>query len=121
MTDDGEGGLLVPSSYVSPEHYHVVYNIPKDNLSVPRFYEVHIEAKDAYQTIFDLAQQGNQNAVEYYDDGTIGLEMRMKGRADLWWVILEVAACIKRACLSRVAREKLKRSFRVVAESESEA
>ena len=112
----GGDGLIVPAAQPSPEHYHVVYNIPKENLSIPYFADVYITAREAYQKIYDLGIRAEPNA-EFYDDGTIGLETRLHSRADLWWIILEVAACIKGGCLSRVNREQQKRKMVLVPEN----
>lgn len=111
--ETGTDGLIVPKGMPSPEHYHLVYNVPKDHLSLPHFADTYVMAREAYQKIFDLGMQAQPNC-EFYDDGTIGLEMRIQGRADLWWVVLEVAACIRAACLNAVEREKRKRSFVIV-------
>jgi len=105
-----EDGLIVPRATPSPEHYHVVFNIPKDDLSIPNFREIHISAQEGYQKIFDYAMAAQPN-VEFYDEGIVGLEMRMPGRTDLWWVVLELAACVKASCLNLVSREKLKRTL----------
>lgn len=108
-------GLIVPHAQVSPEHYHLVYNVPRDELSVPDFSTVYVESKEAYQKMFELGQEAEPN-VEWYEDGKVGLEMRLKGRADLWWIILEVAACIKSQCLKKTEREIQKRRLVLVPE-----
>lgn len=100
----GPDGLWTPTGTTlskaapSPEHYHVLYHVPKDDRTIPDFSRVYRTAREAYQKIFDMAQQAEPN-VEYYDEnGTIGIETRLHGRSDLWWVILEVAACIRSGC-----------------------
>lgn len=92
-------GLLLPTpkAVPSPEHYHVVYTIPKEELRIPHFRITFRTTREAYQHVFDLAQQAEPN-VEYYEDGQVGLEMRMRQRSGLWWVILEVAPCIAQGC-----------------------
>lgn len=94
---DPDTGLIHINPTISPEHYHIVYNIPKENLSIPRFSERFDIIKPAYQAIFDLAKEAEPN-VEYYNDGTIGLEMRMKGRTGTMWVVLEVGVCLRANC-----------------------
>jgi hypothetical protein len=111
-----EDGLIVPRAMPSPEHYHLVYNVPKDELSIPHFADVYITAREAYQKIYDMGNRAK--FAEFYDDGTIGLETRLHGRADLWWIIVEVAACIKANCLKNVERQKLKRQLILVPEQD---
>jgi hypothetical protein len=95
---DPDTGLSLPRQWVpSPEHYHLIYHVPKDSVSVPDFKRRFEKSKPAYQAIFDMAQQAEPN-VEYYDDGTIGMEMRMHGRAGLTWVVMEVGACMRNGC-----------------------
>lgn len=115
----GSDGLIVPQAKPSPEHYHLVYNIPKDNVSIPHFADVYVTAREAYEKIYQLGMAAQPNA-EFYDDGLVGIETRLHGRADLWWIILEVAACIKAQCLNRVEREKLKRQLVLVPEIDDE-
>lgn len=106
-------GLVIPTTtwtMPSPEHYHLVYHVPKTGTSTPDFARIYIDSKDAYRQIWEYAQQAEPN-VEYGDDGQIGMEMRLHGRADLWWVVLEVAACIRSACEQNVSREHRKRQL----------
>lgn len=112
---EGPAGLLLPRAQPSPEHYHLVYNVPKDEISVPNFSKVYITSKEAYQEVFDLGMRAQPNA-EFYENGTVGMETRLHGRADLWWIVVEVAACIKTQCLSTVAREQQKRRLVIVPE-----
>lgn len=104
----GEDGLILPQAMPSPEHYHIVYNVPSENISVPHFADVYVEAKEAYEKIFVLGKEAEPRA-EFYDEGLVGIETRLHGRTDLWWVVLEVAACIKASCMRTVEREKQKR------------
>lgn len=104
-----EDGLILPKAMPSPEHYHIVYNVPKENISVPHWAKVYVDAKEAYQQVYDLGKQAEPNTEWYGDDGVVGIETRLHGRTDLWWVVLEVAACIRSSCLSTVAREQQKR------------
>ena len=89
--------VLPPVVQPSPEHYHIIYHIPKDGLSIPHYGEVFLESKQAYERLQETALKSNGNC-EYYEDGRVGVETRLHGRADLWWIILEVAACIRSTC-----------------------
>ena len=111
-------GLIVPRAQASPEHYHLVYNAPKENVSIPDFGTVYVTAREAYQKVYDLGMRAQPNA-EFYDEGLVGFETRMAGRADLWWIVVEVAACIKARCLRSVERAQQKRQLVLVPESES--
>lgn len=114
---EGTGdGLLVPRAQPSPEHYHVVYNIPSDNISIPHYTDVYVSAREAYQKLFEMGKAAEPRC-EFYEDGKVGIETRLYGRADLWWIVLEVAACIRSACMDRIQREKLKRQLLIVPEA----
>lgn len=103
----------VSKAQPSPEHYHVVYTVPKEEVDVPHFAEIHWSSKSAYQKIFDMAQQAEPNT-EWYDDGSVAFETRLHGRADLWWLRLSVAACIRSSCRSQIARNNRKSSLIVL-------
>jgi hypothetical protein len=106
-------GLILPPgprAQASPEHYHLVYNVPKENLSIPHFAIAYVTAREAYQRMYSLGMEAAPNS-EFYDDGQVGIETRLHGRADLWWIVLEVAACIKSQCLNLISREQRKRSL----------
>jgi hypothetical protein len=102
-----EDGLLTPQAQPSPEHYHLIYHV-KNDVSVPDFKRVFLSSREAYQKIYEMAQQAEPR-VEWYEDGRVGFETRLHGRADLWWVILEVAACIRSTCKKTLERNTMKR------------
>jgi hypothetical protein len=106
MRSSGDG-LILPRAQPSPEHYHVIYHV-KNDVSVPDFRRVYISSREVYEYIHDLAQQAEPN-VEWYEDGKVGFETRLHGRADLWWVVLEAAACIRNECTKTLERANLKR------------
>lgn len=95
--DMGLGQTYIPKAAPSPEHYHIIYHVPKDGLSIPHFKEVYTTSREAYVKIHEMAQEAEPN-VEWYEDGQVGFETRLYGRADMWWLVLEVAACIRSAC-----------------------
>lgn len=99
----GGGGILTPRAQPSPEHHHIIYHVPKEGLSIPHFEEVFLDSKSAYQRLKETADKSNGNC-EFYDDGRVGVETRLHGRTDLWWVILEVAACIRSSCAKNVGK-----------------
>lgn len=104
------GGRLPPMPQPSPEHYHIVYHVPKEELTIPHFRDIYVSSKDAYQRIHDVAQEAEPN-VEWYEDGSIGIETTLHGRADLWWIIMSVAPCVASQCSSALARTKRKRQL----------
>lgn len=108
-----EGGLITPQAQASPEHYHLLYTVPKLNLQIPSFASLYVTSREAYEKIQELAQEAEPN-VEYYDEGPVGMEMRLHDRIQLWWVVIEVAACIKSACTKDVNRAQLKKSLIVL-------
>jgi hypothetical protein len=110
LRETNDSGLIIPATKAapSPEHYHIVYHVPKDEIAIPNYREVFISSREAYQKIHDMAKQAEPR-VEWYDDGQVGLETRLHGRADLWWIVLEVAACIRSKCTRTLERKDLKR------------
>jgi len=101
-------GLLVPGARPSEEHYHLIYTVPKDDVSIPDFTRLYVTSKEAYEKVWEMGQAAEPN-VEWGEDGRVGLETRLHGRADLWWVVLEVAACIRSACLKTMSRADQKK------------
>lgn len=94
----------------SPEHYHLIYNVPKDNISIPHWAKAYITSKEGYEEVYRLGKAAEPN-VEWYDDGTVGLETRLHGRADLWWIVVEVAACVRSGCAKVLAGLEPARRF----------
>lgn len=105
-----DGGLITPQAQPSPEHYHLVYMVPKMNLQIPSFASLYVTSREAYEKIQQLAQEAEPN-VEYYDEGPVGMEMRLYDSAQKHWVIIEVAACIKPRCTTEIDRAHLKKSL----------
>jgi hypothetical protein len=106
-------GIIIPDPEPSPEHYHHIYSIPGDGISMPRWAVAYLDVTDARKAMQEIAQQAEPN-VEWYEDGRIGLEMAMAERTGLFWVILEVAACVRSTCAPTVRRENVKRSLVVM-------
>lgn len=118
FSEPNEDGLILPRATPSPEHYHIVYNVPKENLSIPHMTKLYVSSRDAYQAIYDLGQQAEPNT-EYYDEtGQIGIETRLHGRADLWWIVLEVAACIRSSCTKPLEKMQQKRRLILLPEDD---
>lgn len=102
-------GLYIPRAIPSPEHYHIIYHVPKDSISIPNYREVFVCSRDAYARLQDTALQAKH--VEYYENGQIGVETPIHGRTGLWWIRLEVAACIRSTCANSVDRARRKRQL----------
>jgi hypothetical protein len=106
-------GIIVPDPEPSPEHFHVIYVIPKEGIAIPHWADVFLSRQQAREKLQEIGLSGEPN-VEWYEDGRVGVEMRLRDRTDLYWVILEVAACVRGACTATVRRENLKRALFVV-------
>jgi hypothetical protein len=103
-------GIIVPDPEPSPEHYHIIYHVPKEGLSLPRWNTLYVTLKEAREYIFDLGLKAEPRA-EFYENGQVGIETPMHGREGLFWIVLEVAACIRPACLQNFDRARMKRSL----------
>jgi hypothetical protein len=114
-TFDGRtaSGIVVPDPEPSPEHFHAIYNIPAEGLSLPHWRQVYLNRHEAREAIAEIARQGEPN-VEWYEDGQVGVEMRMPDRTGLFWIILEIAACIRSQCVASLRRENVKRALVVL-------
>lgn len=93
----GDGKLVVPHAVPSPEHYHLIYTVPKIEQTFPSFDTRFHSSREAYEQIKKLADRAEPN-VEYYDEGPVGMEVRLRGRTDAWWVLFDVAACLRSGC-----------------------
>lgn len=106
-------GIIVPDPEPSPEHYHIIYHVPKEGLSIPHWQTPYIEAHDAWEEMKRVGQLSEPNT-EWYEDGQVGIETTMHDRTGLFWVILQAAACIRSTCAPAVRRENVKRSLVVM-------
>lgn len=97
------------------EHYHVVYHVPAENISIPYFREVFDTVRDAYLKIADLGQRAEPQ-VEWYEDGEVGFETSIPGRLGRYWVVVEAMGCIRRQCQQYMTREQRKEQFRTIPE-----
>jgi hypothetical protein len=93
----GDGKPVIPGAMPSPEHYHLIYTVPKLEQTFPSFDTRFHSSREAYEQIKKLADRAEPN-VEYYDEGPVGMEVRLIGRADAWWVLFDVAACLRSRC-----------------------
>lgn len=103
-------GIIVPDPEPSPEHYHIIYHVPKDSISLPHWAQVFVTLQQAREYVQDLGRKSEPNT-EWYENGQVGIETTMHGREGLWWINLEVAACVRAPCLTLVKRENMKRSL----------
>ena len=95
------------------EHYHVVYHVPSENIAIPYFKETFGTAREGYLKIAELGQRAEPH-VEWYEDGEVGFETYIPGRAGWFWVVVEIMGCVRRRCLQNLPRELRKRHFRFV-------
>jgi hypothetical protein len=100
----------VPDPEPSPEHYHIIYHVPKEGLSLPRWNTSYVTLKEAREYIFDLGLKAEPRA-EFYENGQVGIETPMHGREGLFWIVLEVAACIRSGLHAESRTIQMKRSL----------
>lgn len=94
----GEHGPGVfPRPVRTPEHFHIAYHVPADNIVIPYFAEVFVTQKDAYLRVKDLGEE-TEPETEWYENGLVGIETTLPGRAGLWWIVLEVTRCVRSGC-----------------------
>lgn len=81
-----------------PDHYHIIYSIR--NVSIPWYKIAYRTMKEAFTEVKRLGDASEPNT-EWYDDGRVAVEKRIRGRTGLYWVELEVAGCIRNRCRPR--------------------
>lgn len=95
---DFEGALrLVSSNNQKPAHYHIIYHVLSENLVIPHFRVAFRTQKAAMLRLWELGRE-SEPQTEWYDNGMVGIETPMPGRAGLWWIQLEVAGCVAQGC-----------------------
>jgi hypothetical protein len=108
-------GALGHHTPATQEHYHLIYHVPTENLSIPYFKDVYPTAREAYLRVAELGRQAEPRT-EWFDDGEVGFETKLPGRMGLYWVVVEVTGCIRGACRQFMTREMLKRTLVIVPE-----
>lgn len=94
---DGALRIIAAQNNASAQHWHVIYHVPAENVSIPHFRIGFSTQRDALQYIKSLGDQ-SEPRTEWYDDGKVGIETAMPGRSGLWWILLEVAGCVAQGC-----------------------
>lgn len=111
---EGFKGLLkFPRSQNTPEHYHIIYHVPSENLAIPYFQEIFATQHDVYERMQQMGLESEPNT-EWYEEGLIGIETTLHGRTGLWWMLLEPARCIRSACRQFMSREFRKRRLLIL-------
>jgi hypothetical protein len=92
----------------TPEHYHILYNVPKADVAIPHWAELFTDLKDLYIRMKEMGDASEPNT-EWYDDGRVGIETTLHGRTGLWWIVLEPARCVRTQCRAPLARMQQKK------------
>lgn len=79
---------------LSPEHYHIGYQIKGEQDIVLDWKEVYTRQRDAYRRVKEIGDEGEPNT-EWYDNGQVMTEMKLRGHPQTFRVILTVLPCIK--------------------------
>lgn len=100
--------LKQPRPRNTPEHYHIIYHVPSENLAIPYYKEVFASQQEVYTRLQEKGLESEPNT-EWYEEGLVGIETTIHGRTGLWWILLEPARCIRSACRSNLPRDFAKR------------
>lgn len=92
----------------TPEHYHIIYHVPSENLAIPYYTEIFATQHEVYTRMQQRGLESEPNT-EWYEEGLVGIESTLHGRAGLWWLLLEPARCIRSACRQFMTRDFVKR------------
>ncbi len=103
-------GIIVPDPLPSQLHYHVIYHVPAEGVSIPHWKMCFLTPNAVREHIAELGQKAEPNT-EWYEDGQVGIETSLHGRTGLWWVILQAAGCDRSTCAPSVKREQTKRAL----------
>jgi hypothetical protein len=80
---------------------------------IPYFKEVFGTAREAYARVKEMGE-GSEPQTEWYENGLVGIETRLHGRAGLWWIVLEVSRCVRSACRPYLPRDIRRRQMLVL-------
>jgi hypothetical protein len=111
------GPGVYPRPVRTPEHFHIAYHLPSDNIVIPYFAEVFATQKDAYSRVKDLGDEAEPET-EWYENGLVGIETPIHGRSGLWWVVLEVTRCVRSGCRPYLPRDLKLRQMVVLPDAE---
>lgn len=104
----GLSDLLAPR--MASEHFHLVYHLPREGLSIPYYKDVLSTVHDAFGRLHALGKQAEPQT-EWYDDGTIGFETSLAGRLGKFWVVVQVTGCVLGSCQVHMSREQHRQKF----------
>jgi hypothetical protein len=105
---EGKPAGVHPRPARTPEHYHIAYHVPADNIVIPYFQEVFETSHAVYARLKEMGQEAEPRT-EWYDNGLVGIETTLAGRSGSWWVVLEACRCVRSSCrpfLSKSLRKK---------------
>lgn len=106
-------GLVKARRPPTPEHFHLIYHVPSENLAIPYYSEIFATAREAYERMHQMGLESEPNT-EWYDEGMVGIETRVHSRAGLWWILLEPARCIRSACRPLMTKDFRRRQLVLV-------
>src|SRR6266540_1414180 len=66
-------GIIVPDPLPSQLHYHVIYHVPAEGVSIPHWKMCFLTPNAVREHIAELGQKAEPNT-EWYEDGQVGIE-----------------------------------------------
>lgn len=88
-------GVAPPTPFISPEHYHVSYEI--DGKTYPNMERAWKRSRGAYMELWRLASLSKEEPV-FYDEGVVMVTTPMKGRTGLFRFLCRVVECLLPSC-----------------------
>jgi hypothetical protein len=111
----GLAELLAPR--LATEHFHIIYHLPNERISIPYFKHVFESVRESYLAIQAMGRQAEPQT-EWYEDGTVGFETPLPGRVGRFWVVLQATGCARSSCQQYMTRSQHKRSLSVVGDAD---
>ena len=115
----GRGPLVGSRPARTPEHFHISYHVPADNIVIPYYPEIYVTAREAYVRVHAMGQEAEPQT-EWYENGLVGIETSLNGRSGHWWIVLEVTRCVRSGCRPYLPKDLKKRQMVVVRDATSE-
>lgn len=97
----------------TPEHFHIIYHVPSENLAIPHYGDLFATQREVYERMHEMGLESEPNT-EWYEEGLVGIETTLHNRTGLWWVILEAARCIRSQCRPNLPKNFGKRRLMLV-------
>jgi len=88
----------------TPEHFHIAYHVPAENIVIPYFREVFETQREAYLRVQAMGTEAEPQT-EWYENGLVGIETTLHGRSGIWWVVLEVTKCVRPDCRPHLSKQ----------------